>query len=420
MHRHLASFALFFLAACPASDPVPGEGDTSSAADMATTEDLGQAADDLGTTDMTTSQQTVRVATFNTSLYRGSAGRLVNDLKAGDPQAEVVAQTIQRIRPDVVLLNEFDWDADGEAAAIFAADYLGQPQGSDEPIDYPYVYVAESNTGESSGLDLDNSGEAVTDVGSREYGNDSFGYGVFPGQYSMVVYSRFPIVSEDVRTFRQFRWIDMPDNLMPTDFYSDEAIEVFRLSSKNHIDVPVNVGGTTVHVLGSHPTPAGFDGPEDRNGARNHDEIRLWVDYVQGADYLVDDSGRSGGLPSDASFVVVGDLNNDPVDGDSLKESITSLLDSVAQDPRPTSEGGVEASARDGQVNLQHAGDPALDTADFSDGRVGNTRVDYVIPSRDLEVIDTGVFWPTEADDEDGLLRASDHRLVWVDVVIGG
>lgn len=168
--------------------------------------------------------------------------------------------------------------------------------------------------------------------------------------------------------------------------------------------------------LASHPTPVGFDGDEDRNGRRNHDEIRLWVDYVNGADYLVDDDGVPGGLPGGATFVVVGDLNNDPVDGDSLKDSIRTLLGDVAQDPMPTSEGGVDAAERDGQTNLQHRGDPALDTADFSDGRVGNTRVDYALPSKNLNVVGSGVFWPTEADDPDGLLRASDHRLVRVEL----
>ena len=60
----------------------------------------------------------------------------------------------------------------------------------------------------------------------------------------------------------------------------EEELEVVRLSSKSHWDVPVKVGGHTVHVLASHPTPPTFDGEEDRNGRRNHDEIRFWADYV--------------------------------------------------------------------------------------------------------------------------------------------
>ena len=55
---------------------------------------------------------------------------------------------------------------------------------------------------------------------------------------------------------------------------------MFRLSSKSHWDVPIRIGRETVHFLVSHPTPPVFDGPEDRNGTRNHDEIRFWADYV--------------------------------------------------------------------------------------------------------------------------------------------
>ncbi len=55
---------------------------------------------------------------------------------------------------------------------------------------------------------------------------------------------------------------------------------MLRLSSKSHWDIPLQIGGAIVHVLTAHPTPPVFDGPEDRNGCRNHDEIRLWSDYI--------------------------------------------------------------------------------------------------------------------------------------------
>ena len=58
------------------------------------------------------------------------------------------------------------------------------------------------------------------------------------------------------------------------------------------------VGGKVIHTLVSHPTPPVFDGPEDRNGTRNHDEIRLWSDYVlpSRSGYIYDDEGERGGL----------------------------------------------------------------------------------------------------------------------------
>src|SRR5690606_29210447 len=147
---------------------------------------------------------------------------------------------------------------------------------------YPYAFVAPSNTGIPSGFDLNNDGT----VGG---GDDAFGFGFFPGQYGMAVLSKFPILEDEVRTFQTFLWKDMPGALLPddpntaapADWYSPEELAAFRLSSKSHWDVPVDVNGNTVHVLASHPTPPTFDGAEDRNGLRNHDEIRFWADYVK-------------------------------------------------------------------------------------------------------------------------------------------
>ncbi len=196
------------------------------------------------------------------------------------------------------------------------------------------------------------------------------------------------------------------------------------LSSKSHWDVPIDVGGRTIHLLAAHPTPPVFDGPEDRNGTRNADEIGFWAYYVAGTDtsWIVDDAGVSGGLAADAEFVIVGDLNSDPVDGDSVAGATQQVLQlNGIQDPAPTSGGAVEAAGAQGLINETHSGDPALDTADFTDDAPGNLRADYVLPSAGLEVVDAGVFWPTTDDELSSLvttdpLASSDHRLVWVDL----
>jgi hypothetical protein len=356
----------------------------------------------------------VRIATFNASLNRATEGELVADLSTpDDAQARQVAETIQRTDPDVVLVNEFDFDEDGEAVDLFRDHYLEVSQRGADPVDYPYAYSAPVNTGVPSGLDLDGSGT----VGGP---GDAWGFGFFPGQYGMVVYSKYPIDTDRVRTFQQFRWQDMPGNLMPTDYYSPEEQAALRLSSKSHWDVPVRVGGRTVHVLVSHPTPPVFDGPEDRNGTRNHDEIRFWDDYVTGgraASYIYDDAGRRGGLRG-GSFVVMGDQNSDPLDGDSLPGAAQQLLENprVRATPVPESDGAVAASAAQ-PGNESHRSPAAQDTADFSEPP-GNLRADYVLPSRSLPVADSAVFWPAPGQPHADLVTASDHRLVWVDVLL--
>lgn len=229
----------------------------------------------------------VRFATFNASLNRGTQGALVSDLSTPDnTQAKNAAETIQRVDPDVLLINEFDYVESGAAVRLFLRNYLAVGQNGAKPVRYRYHFTAPVNTGVASGLDLDGRNGAVTTPGSDAYGQDAYGYGWFPGQYGMAVLSKYPIDTRAVRTFQRFLWRDMPGNIMPTDYYSAEAQAVLRLSSKSHWDVPVCVGRSaedTVHFLVSHPTPPTFDGTEDRNGRRNHDEIRLWADYIGGA-----------------------------------------------------------------------------------------------------------------------------------------
>src|SRR5690606_16759185 len=202
------------------------------------------------------------------------------------------------------------------------------------------------------------------------------------------------IAVDRVRTFRRFLWKDMPGAFLPVGpagaaWFSPDALNVVRLSSKSHWDLPVRIGRRTVHVLASHPTPPSFDGPERRNARRNHDEIRFWADYLTGgraARYIYDDAGRRGGLRAGALFVLLGDLNADPYDGTSVDGAIRQLLDHPRVDASyvPSSEGAVEASRLQGGVNAGHRGDPAHDTADFADqppDGPGNLRVDYVLPA---------------------------------------
>jgi hypothetical protein len=199
------------------------------------------------------------------------------------------------------------------------------------------------------------------------------------GQFGMVVYSRYPIQSSQVRTFQNFLWKDMPgarlpddpSTVAPADWYSPDELEVVRLSSKSHWDVPVMTPLGVVHTLVSHPTPPVFDGPEDRNGTRNFDEIRLWSDYLTPdlGSYIYDDQGRRGGLRG-GRFVVMGDQNSDPLDGDSIPGAIQQLIEHprVNVSAQPSSDGATEASALQGGANAAHVSDPRFDTADFADG----------------------------------------------------
>lgn len=363
-------------------------------------------------------------ATYNVSMEsdnyspKGAMGKseqiLIYQLNSGlNTQIRNIAEIIQTVRPDVILLNEFDYIKDPELGVkAFIKNYLNVSQGRATAIDYPYYYYSTVNTGQPSPYDLNNDGKF------NNFGNDAWGYGMYPGQYGMVLLSKYPIDVKAVRTFQYFKWKDMPGALLTqkadgSDWYSKKAWKEFPLSSKSHWDVPVEIGDKTVHFLVSHPTPPTFDGDEDRNGKRNHDEIRFWRDYISdnSASYIYDDKGKKGGLPPDSRFVILGDQNASPVERDAIREGIKSLIESpkINNDFTPASKGGAGYSPKN-PFGVNH-------TAFW------RMRADYVLPSRlGFKVVDSGVFWPAKGEPMSELVEkresSSDHRLVWIKVIL--
>jgi hypothetical protein len=371
---------------------------------------------------------TLKIATFNVSMealnyvpyQKGktpevSGQTLVDALASDHQQIKNIAEIIQRVNPDIILLNEFDNGVntntnDHAALLSFIKNYLNKSQNGQEPVDYPYYYQGPVNTGVNSGDDLDNNGIA------GQLPADGYGYGHFPGHFAMALLSKYPIDESKIRTFQHFKWKDMPGALRPfhpdtkQPWHNEATWSNFRLSSKSHWDIPVNVNGSELHILASHPTPPVFDGKEDRNGKRNHDEIRFWTDYItpNNASYIYDDQGNKGGLAVNKSFVLMGDQNATIHEGNAIKKGIADLLaHSRIQDVMPQSNGA-----------LKHK--PNNEFAKYHTAFWG-MRVDYVLPSTaGISVKDSGVFWPTKDDSLFRLIKdrsaSSDHRLVWLDL----
>ena len=195
----------------------------------------------------------LRVATFNVALGLEAPGELAAALRSGDDERlRRVAEILQRVRPDIVLLNEFDYDPAIDAAALLQQNYLSRPQAGQTPITDAHAFRAAVNTGVDSGLDLDGDGAAGGP-------GDAWGFGRFPGQYGMLLLSRHPVDRQGARTFREFRWAALPGALRPAHpdgrpFHPDATWEVLRLSSKSHWDVVLDVAGTELHLLAHHPT----------------------------------------------------------------------------------------------------------------------------------------------------------------------
>jgi hypothetical protein len=73
-----------------------------------------------------TKAKSVRFATFNGSLFRPNEGDLKRELASpGSAQPDTIATIIQKVRPDILLINEFDYDEDDVSLKRFMSNYLG-------------------------------------------------------------------------------------------------------------------------------------------------------------------------------------------------------------------------------------------------------------------------------------------------------
>lgn len=253
--------------------------------------------------------------------------------------------------PDVLLLTNIDHDAD--AAALTALRDTLAVRG----LDYPHLFTRRPNSGLITDIDLDGDGRTR---GAR----DAMGYGRFAGDGGQAILSRYPISL--MADHSDALWIDTPGSLIAD---TDPGRDIQRLASTAFWAVAVDAPDTPVTLLTIGATPPVFDGPEDRNGRRNHDEVLFWTHWM-------DD------LPGHR--VVIGYLNLDPDRGDGLRRAAQTLLaDPRLQDPLP--------------------GQPTV-TWDST----GPMRVSYILPDASLTVIDAGIMPPDD--------NAGPHALIWVDV----
>ncbi|WP_417250339.1 endonuclease/exonuclease/phosphatase family protein [Celeribacter sp.] len=321
------------------------------------------------------------MAFWSVELERRGPGLLLHDIRKGtDPDLLVARDAIRQLDADVILLSGVDTDYDG-----YTVDALAHFLDAG----YDFTFTEMGNTGAPSGFDIDRDGR----LGEAE---DALAFGRFRGEGGMALLSRHPIAHEAIVTLTDLKWRDVPDTRLPYTYFSPAEAELLTVSSRGHWMVPVEIGGIPLTVLAFHATTPVFDGDEDRNGRRGADEVAL-IRHIL--------NGRIGEAP-EGTFVVMGSTNIDPVDGEGIHGEVRALLaHPLLQDPLPRSTFGPAP-------NGDQKGDPTLDTADWRDPDPGNLRVDYVLPSRDLDVLDTGLEWVDGP--EDGPFH---HAVVWVDLV---
>ncbi|MCL6285885.1 endonuclease/exonuclease/phosphatase family protein [Ruegeria sp. 2012CJ41-6] len=336
--------------------------------------------------------QQLRVATYNTELSRDGPGLLLRDITKGrDERILQVTRIIAEVNPDIIALQSIDWDH--EASALNALSRALAAAG----VRFDHALHLRPNSGLATDLDLD--GDGLTGGPG-----DAQGYGAFTGQAGIAVLSKHPILHEEVRDFSTLLWRDLPGASLPQmdglPYPSAEAQAVQRLSSTAHWVVPIETPTGRIDLLTFQAGPPVFDGPEDRNGLRNRDEILFWRHFLDG----------QFGQPPEARLILLGGANLDPHDSDGINAAVRSLLTHPKlQDPAPRSAGAEQAP------DQGHQTPNALDTVDWE--KPGRMRVDYILPSRDWQVAGSGVFWPAPGDPMyEHAVNASRHRLLWTDL----
>lgn len=300
-------------------------------------------------------------------MSRDGPGLLLRDLERGSADdIQAVLETLSAAKADVLVLQGIDWDLDARAVQSL------QRNLSQNGTPYPYRMAPRPNRGLPSGFDLNGNGR-------RGDPQDAIGYGRFTGQNGLAILSRHPIAANQMQDFTASLWADLPGALLPYPGMPDGLSNTLPLSTTSHSLVPIDTPGHGRLWLGTFAatTPV-FDGPEDRNGRRNHDEVMFWAHLLSGALPVVPPPG----------LVIVGNANLDPARGQGRRSAIQTLLTHPAlQDPEPQ-------------------GDLGTATVDFGADSVGALRVAYILPDQSWTITARGMLTSPQHR----------HRLIWVDL----
>ena len=306
--------------------------------------------------------ETLRIGLFAGPLTRDGPGLLLRDLTRGDaPDVESGIIALAALEADILVLTDIDHDHRGVALGVLS-DRLAAAGAA-----YPHRFTAAPNSGLPSGADLDGDGRTGDP-------RDAEGYGSYRGEGGMAVLSRWPLDTAGLHDFTALAWRDLPGALLTP---ADPGAATRRLSRANHWALPVIVAATRLRLLIHHASTPAFDGPDDLNGRRNVDELRLWRLYLAG--------DLPDGPPKEP-VILIGNLNADPDRGESRPEELRRwLADPRFRDPL--------------------AGHP---TAFWE--RTGPLRVAYILPETALPVAAAGI------GTQDAAIGA--HVPVWVDLAL--
>ena len=356
---------------------------------------------------------TVRFATFNASLNRARRGPAASPTcrRPTTPRPATVAEIIQRVRPDVLLINEFDFDADGTALRLFQQQLpVRRRTTAPRRSATRYRFIAPSNTGIPSGFDLNNYGTSIGGPGRRLRLRRLPGpvrHGRLLAATRSTPTTSGPSSTSSGRTCRarccpttrppRRRPTGTPPRSWPSSRCRPRATGTCR--SRSAARPSTSWSATPPRRCSTVPRTA--------TARRNHDEIRLWADYVTpGAERLHLRRRRQArrARARGAAFVIAGRPELRPA-----RRRQHPRLDPAAAG-QPAGQHHRHPDQRRGRSEQAEAAGRGRTSPTESDPRVrhrrlrrqlpgpGNLRADYVLPSSDLRIRNSGIFWPTVDD----------------------
>ena len=290
----------------------------------------------------------------------------------------VAAQNIlKKLAPDLLSLNEIQYDLPGVPDAGFAttgqnlnklAPRIGMGQATS--VFFP------ANTGMNAKPQADGSYilESPTDEQRRLFA-DPVNFGMFPGQYSTGLLSRLDVLS--VKEFHNISWKQVHPDLSLADFTDSNGEplpEDMSLFDKNFTHVVVRFQDKPLHLILFHTVPSFHFGNERTpNFQRNLDQLRFLQWYLGSDQSGITQVEGIEPLKKGASFVAMGDWNVDP---ESDNPGARVIIELHAEFQMWTEE----------RVVTYHGSSFA------SGGFVA--QFDYILLSKDLKVVKSGVYQP--------------------------
>ncbi|EQC49786.1 endonuclease/exonuclease/phosphatase family protein [Bacteriovorax sp. DB6_IX] len=281
--------------------------------------------------------------------------------------------SINELQYDLPNVPKRDYRTKGRNAEVFAKSLKM------EPMEHA-ISFNQANTGNKAKKFKGQYLTKMTKQARKLADQDNFG--LFPGQYSTALISKFPIKEEVI--IKDLKWREFNKNVKFSKFRRPNGRRIptgLELFDKTFTDSIIEIEGKEVHVITLHATPAfHFGNRRSPNYERNRDQLRFLEWYLTGGTdipvKLPKKYSHIKPLNKDAIFIAMGDWNTSIYANNKGSEVLRRLFKSVnlwMEKPIHTHE-----------------------NQNFSAKRLKLT-LDY-IAYRGLKLVDAGIYYPNEEE----------------------